>query len=90
LLDYARLALSYGEPDAISNAIGYAKFYSRSHDAVIQLTRSDRTASASFRPWHPGSSGTSASSSQPLEPLLTAQEERVLLARVQLAVAIRG
>jgi len=25
----------YGEPNAISNAIGYAKFYSRSHDAVI-------------------------------------------------------
>jgi hypothetical protein len=27
--------LWYGEPDAISNAIGYAKFYSRSHHAVI-------------------------------------------------------
>ena len=27
--------LWYGEPDAINNAIGYAKFYSRSHDAVI-------------------------------------------------------
>jgi len=27
--------LWYGEPDAISNAIEYAKFYSRSHDAVI-------------------------------------------------------
>jgi hypothetical protein len=27
--------LWYGEPDAITNAIGYAKFYSRSHDAVI-------------------------------------------------------
>ena len=24
-------------PDAISNAIGYAKFYSRSHDAVIRV-----------------------------------------------------
>ena len=24
----------YGEPNAISNAIDYAKFYSRSHDAV--------------------------------------------------------
>jgi hypothetical protein len=23
------------QPDAISNAIGYAKFYSRSHDALI-------------------------------------------------------
>ena len=27
--------LRYGEPDAISNAISYAKFYSRSHDAMI-------------------------------------------------------
>jgi hypothetical protein len=27
--------LWYGEPDAVSNAIGYARFYSRSHDAVI-------------------------------------------------------
>ena len=30
-------ALWYGEPDAINNAIGYAKFYSRSHDAVIRV-----------------------------------------------------
>jgi hypothetical protein len=29
--------LWYGEPDAISNAIGYAKFYSRSHDSVIRV-----------------------------------------------------
>jgi hypothetical protein len=29
--------LWYGEPDAISNAISYAKFYSRSHDAVIRV-----------------------------------------------------
>src|SRR6266571_4681526 len=29
--------LWYGEPNAISNAIGYAKFYSRSHDAVIRI-----------------------------------------------------
>ena len=29
--------LWYGEPDAISNAIGYAKFYSRSHNAVIRV-----------------------------------------------------
>jgi hypothetical protein len=27
---------TYGEPDAVSKAIGYAKFYSRSHDAVIR------------------------------------------------------
>jgi len=30
-------ALWYGEPDAITNALGYAKFYSRSHDAVIRV-----------------------------------------------------
>jgi hypothetical protein len=29
--------LWYGEPNAISNAIGYAEFYSRSHDAVIRV-----------------------------------------------------
>ena len=29
--------LWYGEPDAITNAIGYAKFYSRPHDAVIRV-----------------------------------------------------
>ena len=29
--------LWYGEPDGISNAIGYAKFRSRSHHAVIRV-----------------------------------------------------
>jgi hypothetical protein len=29
--------LWYGEPNAISNAIDYAKFRSRSHDAVIRV-----------------------------------------------------
>ena len=29
--------LRYAEPNAISNAIGYAKFYRRSHDAVIRV-----------------------------------------------------
>jgi hypothetical protein len=29
--------LCYGEPNAISNAIGYAKFFSRSHDAVTSV-----------------------------------------------------
>ena len=29
--------LWYAEPDAISNAIGYAMHYSRSHDAVIRV-----------------------------------------------------
>ena len=28
---------TYGERDAVSKAIGYAKFYSRSHDAVIRV-----------------------------------------------------
>ena len=27
----------YREPRAISNAIGYGKFFSRSHDAVIRV-----------------------------------------------------
>ena len=30
-------ALWYGNPDAIANAISYAKFYSRSHDVVIRV-----------------------------------------------------
>ena len=29
--------LWHGEPNAITNAIGYAKFFSRSHDAVIRV-----------------------------------------------------
>jgi hypothetical protein len=29
--------LWYAEPNAISNAVGYAKFYSRSHGAVIRV-----------------------------------------------------
>ena len=29
--------LWYGEPDATSSAIGYAKSYSRSHDVVIRV-----------------------------------------------------
>src|SRR6266700_2258633 len=29
--------LWYSEPNAISNAINYAKFFSRSHDAVIRV-----------------------------------------------------
>jgi hypothetical protein len=31
--------LWYGEPNAINNAIGYAKFRSRSYDAVIRVCR---------------------------------------------------
>jgi hypothetical protein len=29
--------LGYGEPNAVANAINYAKFFSRSHDAVIRV-----------------------------------------------------
>jgi hypothetical protein len=29
--------LWYGEPNAAANAVDYAKFYSRSHDAVIRV-----------------------------------------------------
>jgi hypothetical protein len=29
--------LWYGEPNAVSNAIGYAKFYGRSHNSVIRV-----------------------------------------------------
>ena len=29
--------LWYGEPGAITNSIGYAKFFSRAHDAVIRV-----------------------------------------------------
>ena len=29
--------LWYGEPNAISSAVGYAQFYSRSHNAVIRV-----------------------------------------------------
>jgi hypothetical protein len=35
MLPFGRLW--YGEPNALSNAIGCAKFYSRSHDAVIRV-----------------------------------------------------
>jgi hypothetical protein len=35
MLPFGRLW--YGEPSAVSNAINYAKFFSRSHDAVIRV-----------------------------------------------------
>jgi hypothetical protein len=35
--------LWYGEPNAISNAVGYAKLCSRSHDAVIRIYDSAAT-----------------------------------------------
>jgi hypothetical protein len=42
----------YGEPNAINNAIGYAKFFSRSHDAVIRVY--DETGSVIARHGHNG------------------------------------
>jgi hypothetical protein len=45
--------MRYGEPNAISNAIGYAKFYSRSHDGSDSRLRGggqrDRDAQAQGR-----------------------------------------
>jgi hypothetical protein len=45
--------LWYVEPNAISNAVGYAKFYSRSHDTVIRVFdfngQRDRNARARVR-----------------------------------------
>lgn len=35
VLPYGRLW--YGEPNAVNNAVGYAKFRSRSHNAVIRV-----------------------------------------------------
>ena len=37
-------------PDAISNAIGYAKFFSRSHDAVIRVYDSAGNAVETHEP----------------------------------------
>jgi hypothetical protein len=31
------ITLWYAGPNVVSNAVGYAKFYSRSHDAVIRV-----------------------------------------------------
>jgi hypothetical protein len=44
--------LWYAEPNAVGNAIGYAKFYSRSHHAVIRVydaAGNDRNARAHGR-----------------------------------------
>jgi len=49
--------LWYAEPHAITNAIGYAKFYSRSHDAVIRVYDAARNViethehSGDFKEW---------------------------------------
>jgi hypothetical protein len=54
--------LWYGEPNAVSNAIGYARFYSRSHDAVRNFKRGHTMAKYSV--------DSSAAQADPLlEPL---------------------
>jgi len=45
--------LWYGERNAMSNAIGYAQFYSRSHDAVIQCNRRKRQPDHAAYETHP-------------------------------------
>jgi hypothetical protein len=35
--------LWYGDANAVANAIGYAQFYSRSHDVVIPVTMNQAT-----------------------------------------------
>jgi len=47
--------LWYGEPNAISNAMSYAKFFSRSHDAVIRVY--DETGNVSATHEHKGDFG---------------------------------
>jgi hypothetical protein len=42
--------LWYGEPNAVSNAIGYAQFYSRSHGAVIRVYDAARQTDRNARP----------------------------------------
>jgi hypothetical protein len=49
--------LWYGKPNAITNAIGYPKFYSRSHDAMIRVydeagnVIATREQAGQFREW---------------------------------------
>ncbi len=47
------VAYWYGEPNAVSNAINYAKFYTRSHDAVIGVY--DHSP---YSRWQRGNGGT--------------------------------
>ncbi len=35
------VACGYGEPNAVANAVDYAKFRNRSHDAVIRVDDED-------------------------------------------------
>ena len=40
--------LWYGGPDAVSNAVGYAKHYTRSHHAVIRVYDAAGNVSSGF------------------------------------------
>jgi len=44
--------LWYAEPNAIANAVGYANFYSRSHDTVIRVY--DKAGNVIETPEHAG------------------------------------
>jgi hypothetical protein len=48
VLPFGRLL--YGGANAISNAIGYAKFFSRSHDAVIRVYDDDGNVIETHQP----------------------------------------
>ena len=43
--------LWYGEPNAVSNAVDYAKFRSRSHDAVIRVYDEAGEVIATYEHW---------------------------------------
>ena len=60
--------LWYGEPNAIGNAIGYAKHYSRSHDAVIRVY--DAAGNVIETHKHAGDASTEVSASAPVGPTL--------------------
>ena len=48
--------LWYAEPNAVSNAVGYAKFFSRSHDAVVRVY--DATGDARYGAYCSSQGGT--------------------------------
>ncbi len=80
--------LWYAEPDAVGNAISYAKFYSRSHDAVICVydeagnVIETHDHAGDFKEWYVCSRESSMSYSLlPLKPLL-------IFALVTLVVAL--
>jgi hypothetical protein len=61
----------YSEPDAVSNAIGFAKFNSRSHDAVIlpEIDDFEHSRSAPLRSANQRQPGVSHGPSQSFRSL---------------------